>query len=198
MSKTDLSAKSNRSHALAQLQNDGVQAPDLLTSPADLLTKRIRFSRYSRQPDLSRTTPFIKSYDALRNAKEKQISFKIQADLTTNQGTRSKMCVPAVAVGISWSSSASLDSVVAPLRDSAVGVLARIQLLRSDQLLDARASGNTALSSPCWDLLALMRRVVNYHSDGYHETHLIVAVYSEHVPSRLGRQNEDKAARARD
>ncbi|KZV18003.1 hypothetical protein F511_39224 [Dorcoceras hygrometricum] len=38
MIKTDLSAKSNRSHALAQLQNDGVQAPDLLTSPADLLT----------------------------------------------------------------------------------------------------------------------------------------------------------------
>ncbi|KZV32183.1 hypothetical protein F511_19884 [Dorcoceras hygrometricum] len=34
--------------------------------------------------------------------------------------------------------------------------------------------------------------------DGYHETHLIVTVYSEHVPSRLGRQNEDKAARARD
>ncbi|KZV27670.1 hypothetical protein F511_11898 [Dorcoceras hygrometricum] len=34
--------------------------------------------------------------------------------------------------------------------------------------------------------------------DGYHETHLIVAVYSEHVPSRLGRQNEDKAARVRD
>ncbi|KZV49390.1 hypothetical protein F511_38040 [Dorcoceras hygrometricum] len=29
---------------------------------------------------------------------------------------------------------------------------------------DARASGNTALSSPCWDLLALMRRVVNYHN----------------------------------
>ncbi|KZV27954.1 L-type lectin-domain containing receptor kinase I.9-like [Dorcoceras hygrometricum] len=29
---------------------------------------------------------------------------------------------------------------------------------------DARASGNTALSSPCWDLLATMRRVVNYHS----------------------------------
>ncbi|KZV41323.1 hypothetical protein F511_16782 [Dorcoceras hygrometricum] len=29
---------------------------------------------------------------------------------------------------------------------------------------DARASGNTALSSPSWDLLALMRRVVNYHS----------------------------------
>ncbi|KZV22385.1 hypothetical protein F511_18532 [Dorcoceras hygrometricum] len=29
---------------------------------------------------------------------------------------------------------------------------------------DARATGNTALSSPCWDLLALMRRVVNYHS----------------------------------
>ncbi|KZV26407.1 hypothetical protein F511_36187 [Dorcoceras hygrometricum] len=36
------------------------------------------------------------------------------------------------------------------------------------------------------------------HFDGYHETHLIVTVYSEHVPSRLGRQNEDKAARARD
>ncbi|KZV38031.1 hypothetical protein F511_44957 [Dorcoceras hygrometricum] len=34
--------------------------------------------------------------------------------------------------------------------------------------------------------------------DGYHETHLIVAVYSEHVPSRLGRQNKDKAARVRD
>ncbi|KZV44579.1 hypothetical protein F511_11265 [Dorcoceras hygrometricum] len=29
---------------------------------------------------------------------------------------------------------------------------------------DARASGNTALSSPCWDLLAIMRRVVNFHS----------------------------------
>ncbi|KZV36534.1 hypothetical protein F511_21883 [Dorcoceras hygrometricum] len=29
---------------------------------------------------------------------------------------------------------------------------------------DARASGNTALSSPCCDMLALMRRVVNYHS----------------------------------
>ncbi|KZV30602.1 hypothetical protein F511_16716 [Dorcoceras hygrometricum] len=29
---------------------------------------------------------------------------------------------------------------------------------------DARASGNTTLSSPCWDLLAIMRRVVNYHS----------------------------------
>ncbi|KZV52376.1 hypothetical protein F511_32599 [Dorcoceras hygrometricum] len=29
---------------------------------------------------------------------------------------------------------------------------------------DARASGNTALSSPYWDLLAPMRRVVNYHS----------------------------------
>ncbi|KZV17119.1 hypothetical protein F511_19592 [Dorcoceras hygrometricum] len=29
---------------------------------------------------------------------------------------------------------------------------------------DARASGNTALSSPCWDRLAAMRRVVNYHS----------------------------------
>ncbi|KZV26426.1 MATH domain and coiled-coil domain-containing protein [Dorcoceras hygrometricum] len=29
---------------------------------------------------------------------------------------------------------------------------------------DARESGNTALSSPCWDLLATMYRVVNYHS----------------------------------
>ncbi|KZV50176.1 hypothetical protein F511_19268 [Dorcoceras hygrometricum] len=29
---------------------------------------------------------------------------------------------------------------------------------------DARASGDTALSSPCWDFLALMHRVVNYHS----------------------------------
>ncbi|KZV30505.1 hypothetical protein F511_24512 [Dorcoceras hygrometricum] len=29
---------------------------------------------------------------------------------------------------------------------------------------DARASGDTALSSPCWDMLATMRRVVNYHS----------------------------------
>ncbi|KZV27993.1 hypothetical protein F511_27319 [Dorcoceras hygrometricum] len=29
---------------------------------------------------------------------------------------------------------------------------------------DARASGDTALSSPCWDLLATMHRVVNYHS----------------------------------
>ncbi|KZV22956.1 hypothetical protein F511_37882 [Dorcoceras hygrometricum] len=33
--------------------------------------------------------------------------------------------------------------------------------------------------------------------DGYHKIHLIVTVYSELVPSRLGRQNEDKAARAR-
>ncbi|KZV30943.1 Pentatricopeptide repeat-containing protein isoform 1 [Dorcoceras hygrometricum] len=33
-------------------------------------------------------------------------------------------------------------------------------------------------------------------SDGYHETHLIVTVHSEYVPSRLCRQNEDKAARA--
>ncbi|KZV54822.1 hypothetical protein F511_36449 [Dorcoceras hygrometricum] len=29
--------------------------------------------------------------------------------------------------------------------------------------------------------------------DGYHETHLIVTVHSEYVPSRLGRRNEDKA-----
>ncbi|KZV48381.1 hypothetical protein F511_30144 [Dorcoceras hygrometricum] len=33
-----------------------------------------------------------------------------------------------------------------------------------DPVVDARASGNTALSCPCWDLLALMRRVVNYQS----------------------------------
>ncbi|KZV52251.1 hypothetical protein F511_14147 [Dorcoceras hygrometricum] len=30
--------------------------------------------------------------------------------------------------------------------------------------------------------------------DGYHETHLIVTVYSKLVPCRLDRQNEDKAA----
>ncbi|KZV44637.1 hypothetical protein F511_26096 [Dorcoceras hygrometricum] len=30
--------------------------------------------------------------------------------------------------------------------------------------MDARESGDTALSSPYWDFLALMRRVVNYHS----------------------------------
>ncbi|KZV24352.1 hypothetical protein F511_38395 [Dorcoceras hygrometricum] len=30
---------------------------------------------------------------------------------------------------------------------------------------DARASGNTALSSPCWVQLATMVRVVNYHSN---------------------------------
>ncbi|KZV22145.1 hypothetical protein F511_37160 [Dorcoceras hygrometricum] len=41
-------------------------------------------------------------------------------------------------------------------RDPFVILLSRIE--------DARASGNTALSSPCWDLLATMRRVVNYHS----------------------------------
>ncbi|KZV25256.1 hypothetical protein F511_24267 [Dorcoceras hygrometricum] len=29
---------------------------------------------------------------------------------------------------------------------------------------DARSSGNTALTFPCWDLLATMRRVVNYHN----------------------------------
>ncbi|KZV20289.1 protein trichome birefringence-like 36 [Dorcoceras hygrometricum] len=66
MSKTDLSAKSNRSHASAQLQNDGVEAPDLLTSsnltaqfhalatdlltsstkPADVTLKRCQISRY--------------------------------------------------------------------------------------------------------------------------------------------------------
>ncbi|KZV16900.1 hypothetical protein F511_35310 [Dorcoceras hygrometricum] len=39
---------------------------------------------------------------------------------------------------------------------------------------DTRASGNTALSSPCWDLLATMRRVVNYHSSW---------VGSHHAPS---------------
>ncbi|KZV41300.1 hypothetical protein F511_40569 [Dorcoceras hygrometricum] len=32
------------------------------------------------------------------------------------------------------------------------------------QIKDARASGDIALSSPCWDLLDLMRRVVNYQS----------------------------------
>ncbi|KZV46575.1 chloroplast-targeted copper chaperone [Dorcoceras hygrometricum] len=32
------------------------------------------------------------------------------------------------------------------------------------ELDDTRTSGNTTLSSPCWDLLATMRRVVNYHS----------------------------------
>ncbi|KZV28102.1 methyl-CpG-binding domain-containing protein 9-like [Dorcoceras hygrometricum] len=32
--------------------------------------------------------------------------------------------------------------------------------------------------------------------DGYHETHLMVTVYSELVPSRLGRQNEDKASKS--
>ncbi|KZV26895.1 hypothetical protein F511_17750 [Dorcoceras hygrometricum] len=37
-------------------------------------------------------------------------------------------------------------------------------LLSGQQIEDVRASGDTALSSPCWDLLALMRRVVNYHS----------------------------------
>ncbi|KZV15814.1 hypothetical protein F511_25782 [Dorcoceras hygrometricum] len=35
-----------------------------------------------------------------------------------------------------------------------------------DRIGDARASGNTALSSPCWDLLATMRRVVNYQFMG--------------------------------
>ncbi|KZV44367.1 hypothetical protein F511_40070 [Dorcoceras hygrometricum] len=34
-------------------------------------------------------------------------------------------------------------------------------------LLIWRASGNTALSSPCWYLLATMRRVVNYHSSWF-------------------------------
>ncbi|KZV55428.1 titin [Dorcoceras hygrometricum] len=37
-------------------------------------------------------------------------------------------------------------------------------IVADDSYEDARASGNTALSSPCWDLLATMRRVVNYHS----------------------------------
>ncbi|KZV39456.1 Lysine-specific demethylase 5B [Dorcoceras hygrometricum] len=36
--------------------------------------------------------------------------------------------------------------------------------LGKSELEDARASGDTALSSPCWDMLATMRRVVNYHS----------------------------------
>ncbi|KZV18396.1 hypothetical protein F511_28403 [Dorcoceras hygrometricum] len=36
--------------------------------------------------------------------------------------------------------------------------------ISEDFVVDSRATGNTALSSPCWDLLALMRRVVNYHS----------------------------------
>ncbi|KZV36677.1 hypothetical protein F511_33498 [Dorcoceras hygrometricum] len=37
---------------------------------------------------------------------------------------------------------------------------------------DARASGDTALSSPCWDLLATMRRVVNYHSSWARQRHV--------------------------
>ncbi|KZV16411.1 hypothetical protein F511_04551 [Dorcoceras hygrometricum] len=39
-----------------------------------------------------------------------------------------------------------------------------VVLLLFDSYQYARASGDTALSSPCWDLLATMRRVVNYHS----------------------------------
>ncbi|KZV54286.1 TMV resistance protein N-like [Dorcoceras hygrometricum] len=37
---------------------------------------------------------------------------------------------------------------------------------------DARASGNTALSSPCWVLLATMRLVVNYHSSWARQRHV--------------------------
>ncbi|KZV52109.1 hypothetical protein F511_23981 [Dorcoceras hygrometricum] len=98
-----------------------------------------------------------------------------------------------------------------------VVVLARARLLPESsgflaglvvaQFKDVRASGDTALSSPCWDRshhepsdLEYTKAYVRCDSgyDGYHETHLIVAVYSEHVPSRWGRQNEDKAARVRD
>ncbi|KZV44391.1 hypothetical protein F511_15739 [Dorcoceras hygrometricum] len=48
------------------------------------------------------------------------------------------------------------------LRDGCVGLPCFVVVLVED--CDARASGDTALSSPCWDLLATMRRVVNYHS----------------------------------
>ncbi|KZV55382.1 hypothetical protein F511_03863 [Dorcoceras hygrometricum] len=59
---------------------------------------------------------------------------------------------------------------------------------------DARASGNTALSSPCWDMLSLMRRVVNYHRSwvGQRQVELFdasVALRSgigPHVPLGLG------------
>ncbi|KZV47007.1 hypothetical protein F511_31990 [Dorcoceras hygrometricum] len=48
-----------------------------------------------------------------------------------------------------------------PLNDkTGVGFI----MIAALEKLDARASGNTALSSPCWDLLAAMHRVVNYHS----------------------------------
>ncbi|KZV19621.1 hypothetical protein F511_10524 [Dorcoceras hygrometricum] len=58
-----------------------------------------------------------------------------------------------------------LETVNSKLRSSTVHreFLRRIPIV-SGHLLDARASGDAALSSPCWDLLATMRRVVNYHS----------------------------------
>ncbi|KZV40684.1 hypothetical protein F511_33417 [Dorcoceras hygrometricum] len=50
-----------------------------------------------------------------------------------------------------------------------------------DQLLILRASGNTALSSPCWYLLAIMRRVVNYHSSwfGQQQVELLMHLVSQ-------------------
>ncbi|KZV19722.1 proline-rich family protein [Dorcoceras hygrometricum] len=72
-----------------------------------------------------------------------------------------------------------------------------------DQQLDARASGNTALSSPCWDLLALMRRVVNYHSSwvgqrqvellmhlGSQVTQLVVELTRLEVPQEVVRMSQ--------
>ncbi|KZV41886.1 hypothetical protein F511_32572 [Dorcoceras hygrometricum] len=40
-----------------------------------------------------------------------------------------------------------------------------------------RASGNTALSSPCWYLLATMRRVVNYHSSWFGQQQVELLMY---------------------
>ncbi|KZV33341.1 hypothetical protein F511_18222 [Dorcoceras hygrometricum] len=59
---------------------------------------------------------------------------------------------------------------------------------------DARTSGNTALSSPCWDLLATMRRVVNYHSSwvGQRQVELLMHLYPLQILDRKEKQLRNK------
>ncbi|KZV44993.1 hypothetical protein F511_28898 [Dorcoceras hygrometricum] len=67
----------------------------------------------------------------------------------------------------SVTSSYSADGLSEQLQESAGCDLLRSveeSDLGKSELEDARASGDTSISSPCWDLLATMRRVVNYHS----------------------------------
>ncbi|KZV28713.1 abc transporter [Dorcoceras hygrometricum] len=77
-----------------------------------------------------------------------------------------ELCTVEEAVGYFF-----ISFVLFPLLTAACNICVGIESLGlvivvtvAQKYKDARESGNTALSSPCWDLLAAMRRVVNYHS----------------------------------